>query len=563
MLKKLLLADDSLTIQKVVGIVFANLNYQLLIADNGDEALALARKEFPDLVIADIGMPGKDGLELCRDIKNDPGLSQIPVLLLPGTFENFDEKKALAAGADGWLTKPFESQSLITKVEDLLAAASAQAPSMATAAMVSDQPVAFEDTIAEDEEKGQTFESVGFDAPDFFEDESVSFETPEPFAVEAPPELETFDSPDAENINPLDELSSAADNIVSFASPEPASVATPINFDIPAVEESSSDAGDDIWDAVTFEEEDLRSEINSLSIADEKVDDLISFDTPAEIESAPVDEDPALVDEEPTLVDEEPTLVEEEPALVEEEPALVEEEPALVEEEPALVEEEPAMVEEEPALVEEEPALVEEEPALVEEEPALVEEEPALVEEEPALVDEDLDDDILELGEEDIFELEDDAVIEESSADLPASTPDDFEFPDSPVETIVDFAAPSHVEPVAEVEPAAVEVSGDIVSEFPDYEDAFEENLDDEFAFSDEPSLIDKVDTPAPDTDQIAAQLAKLDPSVLEDIVKRVAGPVIERLATRMLEEIIWEVVPDLAESMIKDEIRKIKDGAA
>jgi len=120
MSKRLLLADDSITIQKVIGITFANEDYQLDIVDNGTSALEHARAHRPDAVLADVYMPGKNGYELCTAIKQDPQLQGVPVLLLAGTFEPFDEDKATQAGADGWIIKPFESQALIDRVEELI-----------------------------------------------------------------------------------------------------------------------------------------------------------------------------------------------------------------------------------------------------------------------------------------------------------------------------------------------------------------------------------------------------------------------------------------------------------
>ncbi len=125
MSKKLLLADDSVTIQKVIQITFAHEDYELTITDNGDSAFEKARAQRPDLVLADVYMPGKNGYELCTALKQDPGCKSVPVLLLAGSFEPFDEDKARAAKADGWLEKPFESQTLIDKVAELLAAAPA------------------------------------------------------------------------------------------------------------------------------------------------------------------------------------------------------------------------------------------------------------------------------------------------------------------------------------------------------------------------------------------------------------------------------------------------------
>jgi CheY-like chemotaxis protein len=127
MAKTLLLADDSVTIQKVVGISFANEDVELVTVDNGDDAVLRAREVRPDLILADVVMPGKNGYEVCEAVKGDPDLGGIPVLLLTGTFEAFDEERAAAARADGHITKPFEAQALVDKVNALLAAATAPA----------------------------------------------------------------------------------------------------------------------------------------------------------------------------------------------------------------------------------------------------------------------------------------------------------------------------------------------------------------------------------------------------------------------------------------------------
>ncbi len=117
---KLLLADDSITIQKVVSIIFANEDYELTVVDNGNAALDKAREIVPDILLVDALMPGKTGYEVCREARQDPVLKNIPLLLLVGAFEPFDEEKARNSGADDHISKPFESQHLIEKVKSLI-----------------------------------------------------------------------------------------------------------------------------------------------------------------------------------------------------------------------------------------------------------------------------------------------------------------------------------------------------------------------------------------------------------------------------------------------------------
>jgi CheY-like chemotaxis protein len=120
MARKVLVADDSVTIQKVVGLTFASEDIELAYVDNGEEAIELVRQFRPDLIMADVLMPGKSGYEVCQAIKGDPELQHIPVLLLTGTFEPFDAERCRQVGADGTITKPFESQTLIRQVMELL-----------------------------------------------------------------------------------------------------------------------------------------------------------------------------------------------------------------------------------------------------------------------------------------------------------------------------------------------------------------------------------------------------------------------------------------------------------
>jgi CheY-like chemotaxis protein len=130
----LLLADDSLTIHKLVALSFVDEGITLETAISGDAALQKARSVHPDVVLADVFMPGMSGYELCESIKNDPELASVAVLLLVGTFEPFDQTEAARVRSDGHVTKPFDSAELVGKVRDLIRSRRAAAPTESRAA---------------------------------------------------------------------------------------------------------------------------------------------------------------------------------------------------------------------------------------------------------------------------------------------------------------------------------------------------------------------------------------------------------------------------------------------
>jgi len=119
--RKLLLADDSITIQKVIDLTFADEGIQVVSVNNGAEAIEKLEEVGPDIVLADVVMPLKTGYEVCEYIKGNAHLKHIPVVLLVGSFEPFDEAEARRVGADEILTKPFQSiRNLIDKVGSLV-----------------------------------------------------------------------------------------------------------------------------------------------------------------------------------------------------------------------------------------------------------------------------------------------------------------------------------------------------------------------------------------------------------------------------------------------------------
>ncbi|MBW2040099.1 MAG: response regulator [Deltaproteobacteria bacterium] len=120
MATRVLIADDSIIIQKVFERTFPP-EFAFTFANNGEETLDKARKDKLDLIIADINMPLKNGFEVCEEVKKDPLLKNIPVLLLIGILDDFDEDESRRVGADGFIVKPFETNAAVSKVREVLA----------------------------------------------------------------------------------------------------------------------------------------------------------------------------------------------------------------------------------------------------------------------------------------------------------------------------------------------------------------------------------------------------------------------------------------------------------
>ncbi|HJU93512.1 MAG TPA: response regulator [Pyrinomonadaceae bacterium] len=119
--RKLLLADDSATIQKVIDLTFADEGVRVVAVGNGQEAIDQILEFAPDIVLADVFMPSPNGYEVCEYVKTNEKLKHIPVMLLVGSFEPFDEAEARRVGADDILTKPFQSiRRLIDRVGSLV-----------------------------------------------------------------------------------------------------------------------------------------------------------------------------------------------------------------------------------------------------------------------------------------------------------------------------------------------------------------------------------------------------------------------------------------------------------
>jgi CheY-like chemotaxis protein len=201
----ILLADDSLTIQKVVELTFADTEYDVVAVSSGDELLQKLPETRPELVICDVIMPGRDGYDVCQEIKSSPEHLHLPVILLTGTFEPFDRDRAIAVGCSEIITKPFEAKKLVDAVERLAASPSAPPPQAVDTQSIGPDDLASSaaDEGLDDTEVSQEFGPGGVVAEAGFEleadDAPVEEESHELPPVESPPE----EPPSAEH--PLEE----------------------------------------------------------------------------------------------------------------------------------------------------------------------------------------------------------------------------------------------------------------------------------------------------------------------------------------------------------------------
>ena len=117
---RLLIADDNVATQKMVQLAFAGEDAVVEAVSSGDAALEVLKVFRPDVALADVFMPGYSGYEVCELIRHDPEFASLPVILLRGAFDPFDEDEAARVGASGHLTKPFDPSEMIAMVERLL-----------------------------------------------------------------------------------------------------------------------------------------------------------------------------------------------------------------------------------------------------------------------------------------------------------------------------------------------------------------------------------------------------------------------------------------------------------
>ncbi len=117
--EKILIVDDEFFVRDIVRSILEE-EYKVIEASDGEEALELIKKEKPDLVILDCKMPKKNGVEVCREIREDSLFLHLPIIMLTGKSETKDKVEGLEAGADDYVVKPFEPQELLARVKMVL-----------------------------------------------------------------------------------------------------------------------------------------------------------------------------------------------------------------------------------------------------------------------------------------------------------------------------------------------------------------------------------------------------------------------------------------------------------
>lgn len=123
MASKILIADDEQNIVISLEFLMKREGFNVSIAQDGEEAINKIRAEMPDLVLLDVMMPKRNGFEVCQEVKADPALQSIKVLMLTAKGRDTEVTKGLALGADAYMTKPFSTKELVEKVRSLLSGA--------------------------------------------------------------------------------------------------------------------------------------------------------------------------------------------------------------------------------------------------------------------------------------------------------------------------------------------------------------------------------------------------------------------------------------------------------
>jgi DNA-binding response OmpR family regulator len=119
--RRILIADDEPNIVISLEYLMKREGFEVSIAEDGEQAVAMIRADPPDLVILDVMMPRRNGFEVCQEIKSDPKLQSVRILMLTAKGRETEVTKGLAMGADAYVTKPFSTKELVERVRAMLA----------------------------------------------------------------------------------------------------------------------------------------------------------------------------------------------------------------------------------------------------------------------------------------------------------------------------------------------------------------------------------------------------------------------------------------------------------
>ena len=120
-MKKILLVDDNAEVLALLGATLAgDTRYTILVAHDGADAVEVAIRERPDLILLDVLMPALNGFEVCVALKANPTLASTKIVMLTAQSQNYDRARGLAVGADGYFTKPFSPAALLDQIESIV-----------------------------------------------------------------------------------------------------------------------------------------------------------------------------------------------------------------------------------------------------------------------------------------------------------------------------------------------------------------------------------------------------------------------------------------------------------
>src|SRR5512145_1627432 len=132
--EKILNIDDSPTVQRLIEMILSSQGYQVVLASDGEEGIAKAKSERPDLILVDFVMPKMNGYQVCKTLKEDPNFSDTPIILVTSKGDKVGSKFVDTLGITEYFTKPFQPEELLAKIREVLDKRAQEAAAKAAAA---------------------------------------------------------------------------------------------------------------------------------------------------------------------------------------------------------------------------------------------------------------------------------------------------------------------------------------------------------------------------------------------------------------------------------------------